>query len=152
MTARTFINGKDAITVWSNWQAEGTWTVSGSGNASPINVSITPSSGTGSTQTFSFVFSDADGYTDLSTVYMLVNPTLNWPSSCHLNYDRPANRLWLLNDGATVWLGPLRPGIAGTVHNTVCGLDGKGSFASESVNNLTVGLALTFKAEFSRGK
>src|SRR5258708_1486378 len=59
-----------------------TWsfiTASGSGNQPPSAVSVTPSSGNGSSQTFSFVFSDPLGFTALSTTYMLVNSTLSFP-------------------------------------------------------------------------
>jgi uncharacterized repeat protein (TIGR01451 family) len=147
-----YMNAQDSGGLWSNWQQRGAWTVPGAGNAPPATVSVTPSSGSGSSQTFSFVFSDPNGYTDLSTAYMLVNSTLNWPGACSAYYDRSANALWLLNDAANLWIGPVTPGAATTMQNSQCSLSGAGSSVSGSGNNLTVNLALTFKGAFGGTK
>src|SRR5262249_47930086 len=47
----------------AGWQQKGSWTPA---NTLMGPVSVTPSSGTGSTQTFSFVFSDPKGYAALT--------------------------------------------------------------------------------------
>ena len=147
-----YMNAVDSGSLWSNWQLRGTWTVPSGGNQPPTSVSVTPSSGSGSSQTFGFVFSDPNGFTDLSTTYMLVNSVLDWPGSCYTYYDRGANALWLLNDGASSWMGPVTPGAAMTVQNSQCTLNGAGSSVSSSVNNLTVNEALTFKPAFAGAK
>jgi hypothetical protein len=96
--------GSDRSGVLPIWEQRGTWTVPNLNNQPPAAVSVTPSSGSGS-QTFSFSFSDPDGFADLSSTYMLVNSTLNWPGTCYTYYDRRANALWMLNDAANLWLG-----------------------------------------------
>jgi hypothetical protein len=147
-----YLNAQDSGGLWSNWQQLGTWTVPIPGNLPPTNISVTPSSGSGSSQTFSFLFSDPNGYADLSTVYMALNATLTWPNACYTYYDRTANALWLLNDAANLWLGPVTPGAATTLQNSQCSMVGAGSSVSGSGNNLTVNVAMTFKAAFAGTK
>jgi large repetitive protein len=98
------------------------------------------------------VFSDPNGFTDLTTAYMLINATVNWPGTCSTYYDRGANALWLLNDSASLWMGPVTPGAATTLQNSQCSLSVAGSSVSGSGNNLTINLALTFKAAFTGTK
>ena len=151
-TKSIYMNAQDAGGLWSNWQQRGAWTVPPVGNQPPSAVSVTPASGSGSNQTFSFLFSDANGFADLSTAYMLVNATLNWPGSCYAAYTRASNTLWLLNDSATFWLGPVTPGVPGTLQNSQCSLNGVGSSGSGSGNNLTVSVSLTFISAFGGAK
>jgi hypothetical protein len=136
----------------SNWQQRGTWTVPNPNNHPPTAVSVTPSSGSGSSQTFSFVFSDPDGFTDLATTYIGFSATFAFGNACYSYYDRNANALWLLNDAANAWLGPMTPGAASTLQNSQCTLNGAGSSVSGAGNNLTVNFALTFKAPFAGAK
>jgi PKD domain len=136
----------------SNWQQRGAWTVPNPNNLPPTVVSVTPSSGSGSSQTFSFVFSDGNGFTDLSTTYIGFNSTLTWPGGCYTYYDRNANALWLLNDPANLWLGPVTPGAATSLQNSQCTLSGAGSSVSGSGNNLTVNVALSFNSAFGGAK
>lgn len=144
-----YMNGQDNGGLWSNWQSRGTWTVLSGGNQAPSAVSVTPASGGGSVQTFSFLFSDPDGLGDLSTLYMLVNATLNWPGSCYTSYVRSSNTLWLLNDAGNSWLGPVTPGGAGTLSNSRCAVNVGGSSVSGSGNNQTVTLPLAFTGAFA---
>src|SRR5260221_11707964 len=75
-------------------------------NQPPTTVSVTPSSGSGSSETFSFVFSDPDGFADLSTVYMGLNSSFSFVNGCYSYYDQDANALGLLDDDAEAWDGP----------------------------------------------
>ena len=118
----------------------------------PLAVSVTPSSGSGSTQTFSFLYSDPNGFGDLPWVEMVFNVSLSAANSCYTHYDRPSNKVWLLNDATTVWLGPVTLGIAGTVENSQCIVTAGGSSSSKVGTNLTVNLALTFKPAFAGAK
>ena len=79
------------------WVARGTWTVVAS---PPGNVSVTPASGSGLSQTFAFVFSDPYGYTDLNWVDILINNQIAAPGSCFLQYFRATNTLMLVSDAA----------------------------------------------------
>ena len=141
----------DTVGQSSGWQAKGTWTVPG-GDSPPSAVSVTPASGSGSVQTFTYLFSDPDGFGDITSAVMLLNSSLNAANGCYLLYERSTNRLWLRNDNDTVWLGPLTPGVAGTVENSQCIVNAGSSSASSAGNNLTLNMALTFKAAFAGAK
>jgi hypothetical protein len=52
-----YLYAVDNAELSSNWQQRGTWMVPGVANQPPMTVSVTPSSGSGSSRTFSFVFS-----------------------------------------------------------------------------------------------
>lgn len=131
----------------SGWQARGTWTTS-DGQA-PTTVVVNPSSGTGATQTFIATYADANLYTDLSAVYLLLNSSLNGANACLAAYIRSANQIYLYNDaGNGLVAGSLTPGTAGTIANSQCSISGTGSSASGSGNNLTVGFAITFQSAF----
>ena len=129
----------------SGWQLKGSWTVF---SATLGPVSVTPASGTGSNQTFSFVFSDPQGYTAISTVSMIFNTTLSGTGGCYLLYYRGSNVLYLANDANAAWLGPFTLGQSSTIQNSQCGVNTAGSSASGSGNNLTVNLALSFQTAF----
>jgi hypothetical protein len=135
----------------SGWIALGTWSVT-TANQPPQAVSVGPSSGSGSSQTFSLVYSDPYGASDLSIVLALINSTLSGSAACDLTIDPVHGYVWLLNDGATAWLGPVTPGAAGTVQNSQCTVSGPGSSLSRSGNTLTANIALTFQPGFTGAK
>jgi len=140
------VNNANAL---SGWQAKGAWTVV---TAPPADVSVAPSSGSGASQTFSFVYSDPYGYMDIHYVEVLFQPSLATQNACYVQYSRVNNSIDLVADSGTAYAGSLTPGIAGTVSNSQCTVDAGASSASGSGNNLTVTLALTFKPAFGGAK
>lgn len=133
----------------SGWQQRGAWTVPGT---APEGVSVTPSSGSGSSQTFRFTFRDADGFTQLKWVYGLFQTSLNGASACYWRYTRSENTLWLRNDAGTAWLGPLTPATSGTLENSQCRLVGATSAVSGSGVTLNVDVSIQFKSVFAGSK
>jgi hypothetical protein len=145
-------------------------------NYTPSAVSVTPASGSGASQTFSYVFSDPNGYTDFAAVQMLVHSVLSGAGGCWIYYSRAANRFWLANDAGTAWLGPVtggtggslsnsqvarngtsqdaRPtgGTGGSLSNSQCTLSAAGSSGSGSGNTLTVTIALSITSRFCGAK
>jgi hypothetical protein len=117
-----------------------------------VNVSVTPSSGTGLSQVFAALYSDTNGVTDINTVMMTVNASSSPASGCALEYIRGSNQLFLMNDAATTWLGPGTPGSAGTLQNSQCALDLQTSSTTAVGINLTVNYALTFASSFQGSK
>ena len=115
--------------------------------AVPTAVSVTPSSGTGSPQTFSLLYSDADGVSKISYVQALINGSFSWQNPCALLYLRSSNGLYLVNDAGNGWQGPLTPGVAGTLQNKQCTLDAGASSVTAAGTDLTVNGALSFKAD-----
>ena len=129
----------------SGWTALGNWTVPA---ALPQAVSVTPSTGTGSSNTFSFVYSDANGASDLGVLQVVVNSSLSGYQGCYISIDPVHNTLWLLNDGATAWQGPITLPTSGTLANSQCTINGGSSSIALSGNNATANLALSFSGGF----
>jgi hypothetical protein len=134
----------------SGWQQRGTWTAPSSGG--PSTVSATPASGSGTTQTFAFAFSDPNGYQAITSVQILVNGAMTPSGGCYLFYYRPANALYLTNDAGASWQTPVTLGQSGSLQNSQCSVSSLTSSVTGSGTNLTVNLALTFKAAFSGSK
>jgi len=146
----TFMKADDNGGLTSGWQSMGSWSVPTAVNQPPSVVSVTPASGSGSgPQTFSFAYSDTNGFAYLNTAYALFSPTGSGTNACYLRYIRSANSLYLLNDDGTIWLGPMTPGVAGTLQNSQCSVNVGSSSVSGSGNNLTTNLAITFTSSFA---
>lgn len=134
----------------SGWTQEGTWTVGSGGqtNSPPTVVSVTPSSGSGTSHTFAFAYADPNGATDITSVQMDINSTLSVSNGCYLYWVRATNALYLANDSGA-FQGPIAIGSAGTLQNSQCTVNSGTSSVTAVGNNLTVNLALTFKAPFT---
>jgi hypothetical protein len=149
-TQITFMKADDNGGLTSGWKVLGSWSIPLAVNQPPAVVSVTPGSGSGlGPQTFSFVYSDPNGFAYLNTVSALFSPAGSGSNSCYLLYVRPVNSLYLLNDAGTSWLGPMTPGAAGTLQNSQCSVNVGGSSVSGSGNNLTTNLAITFTSSFA---
>jgi hypothetical protein len=118
----------------------------------PVPVSVTPSSGTGLSQSFTYLFSDGNGYTDINSVQIMVNSTLNSVNSCQLYYIRPSNQLYMRNDANTAWIGPVAPGASTTLENSQCIANVASTSVSGTGDNLTFVASLTFKSAFAGAK
>ncbi len=137
-------------TIWTNassassglgsaWPSSQTfsWTVTAAGPIVPTLVSFSPTSGTGSAQAFTEVFSSAAGGGDVFAAEVLINTSFSSAHSCQVGH---INGVFLLmNDAATAWLPWISPG-SGSVSNSQCTLLGSGSSASISGNQVTVDL------------
>jgi hypothetical protein len=127
--------------------SKGTWNTTA--NVAPTATSATPSSGTGTTQTFRFAFADANGYQDLNTLSAMFNTSTGTAGACYVYYVRSSNTLYLENDGGTGAQGSVTPGVAGTVSNSQCTISGTGASVTLSGNNLTLAVPVTFQPAFT---
>jgi len=118
-------------------------------NATPSVVSVAPASGSGSTQTFSFVYSDPGGATNLARGLFLTNSALNAASACFAEYNRVTGNVGLVNDAGTAWTYvPLSSSMF--VQNSQCQiLSGSVSYAGTA---MTVNLQISFKPGFAGAK
>ena len=107
----------DTYTFDSGWQQKGTWTVPA---APPAVVSVAPGSGGGSSQIFSFLYSDPRGYAAINSLLTIINSSLSGSSACYLLYYPGPNIFYLMNDGGTAWSGPLALGASGSLQNSQC--------------------------------
>src|SRR5581483_1493334 len=72
------------------------------GGGVPSAVSVSPSSGSGTTQAFSLRYSDSAGYASLQTVEALFNTTsASSASACLVSFQASNNQLSLWNDAGT---------------------------------------------------
>jgi hypothetical protein len=108
---------------------------------------ITPSAGSGTVQTFSLAYSTP--IISASVAFYASPSPSTTANSCLVYYSDASNALWLKNDAGTSWLGPLGLGQSGSLQNSQCSVDGKGSSLSGSGTNQTLNLALTFRPSFA---
>ncbi len=130
----------------TGWVQEGVWTVP---PGPPTPLSVTPSSGSGTSQTFAFQFSDGKGYSALVSVSVIINSTAVGAGGCYVLYYPTSKLIYLTNDASTAWQGPVTLGQTGTLQNSQCSVSAAGSSVSGSGNVLTVNLALSFQAGFA---
>ncbi len=85
---------------------------------------VNPSSGTGTSQTFSLVYSDSLGAADLPSVWALFNNTLSANSACYLQIDLAHNLVLLADDAASTWGSGIPLGSSANLQNSQCSLNG----------------------------
>ena len=118
-------------------------------NQKPANVSVAPqalSLAPGEKKSLLAVYSDADGAADFRGCYLLLNSALSTVAGCDFYYDAVANRLYLLNDAGTSWLGGFTPGSANVLENSYCKLYCAQTTVSSSANNKSVNWCFELKA------
>jgi Bacterial Ig-like domain (group 3)/FG-GAP-like repeat/Putative binding domain, N-terminal len=118
---------------------------------------INPSAGSALSQTFTFTFTDAAGYADLSVLDVLVSTFLDGQTACYFALaptSATTGYIYLVDDaGDGGYAGaPMPLPSAGVVQNSQCSISGAGSSVSASGNTLTLTLAITFKASFAGNK
>ncbi len=129
------------------WQQKGAWTVPG--NLPPQAQAAQPSSGSGGSQTFTFTYSDPNGYQNLKYLTQSIHPALQAANGCYFFYSPAANAFWLMNDAVTLWLGPITPGTAQTVENSQCTLSAAGmSVWAPNSTTLKFAVPVTFKPNY----
>jgi uncharacterized protein YuzE len=136
----------------TGWVDVGTWTVGSMASAPPSAVSVTPSSGVGTAQQFTFVAADPGGAGDLEHVYMLFNQALVSPGGCYVRYDPYSNLLYLLSDNGSAWGTGAAPGATATLSNSQCTLNLSAATATASGTTLTIVLNASFSGSFDGGK
>jgi len=129
----------------TGWIARGTWDV----NAAVQAISVTPNNGSGSTQTFTLAYSDAEGVVaDLRVARVRFS---GGSGPCVIDYNAMTNQVRMQNDLGE-W-GNFKSFGAGAINNnSQCSLNLVTSSATPIGTNLTLTLALTFKAAFAGAK
>ena len=146
-----YLNATDRSGSTSGWQQRGGWTVTG--GAGPAAVSVTPGSGSGTSQAFALRYSDTAGTSSLQQVWVYFNATLANPASnaCLLYYSAAANQMNLLGDNGTTWQAATL-GSATTLQNSQCSVNAATATVASSGNALTWNVAMTFKPAYAGAK
>jgi hypothetical protein len=135
------------------WQPVGAWNDTGDPSVVEL-ISLTPKSGSGTSQTFTAVAKDGYGAFTIPFVelVMTAEPIGSFNGNgCFIFYAQASNVFYLLNDSATAFSG-LVAGSAGSVSNSQCTLNGVGSGGAGVGSNLTVTYNLIFSLSFAGTK
>ncbi len=139
----------------SGWTPLETWTVPGAAAAPLSPVSITPVSGKGSDQVFTFNFSDVAGWQGLGIVNVLINGALDGRQACYVAYAVQSNSVFLVDDAGDAggpFAGSMPLSGSGSVANNQCTVNAAGSSVTHNGNTLTLTLHLSFSSAFVGNK
>jgi len=120
-------------------------------------VTVSPPGGGGSSQNFTFTFTDWSGWQDLKVVDVLINTALDGRHACYIAFTPSganSGSLFLVDDAGDAggpYQGMQLPG-SGSVSNSQCSITGAGSTVSGAGSNLTLTLSITFTPAFSGNK
>jgi len=137
----------------SGWQPMGTWTVAGGSASEPLINGITPARSMGYSQSYTFTFTDPNGWPDISVANILVNNAINGIGACYMAVvlgSAGSGTVFLVDDAGDsggLFTAVTLPG-SGKASNGQCTIWGQGSSISASGNTLTVTLSLTFQPAF----
>jgi predicted nucleotidyltransferase len=124
-------------------------------NSRPELGTVTPSSGTGpvgATTYFTTTWSDPDGWDNLKQCYSHIGASPSLPGNVTLLYNAAKDKLWLLDDSATTWLGGCQPGDANTAANSQATLHCMQTTVQSGGDTLGVRWAIEFKPGFEGAK
>jgi RHS repeat-associated protein len=152
---RIFYMAARSNTQNSGWQALGTWNVPGAAPTGPGVSGVSPGRSTTTGQTYTFTFTDTNGYADLNVLDILTNSFLDGISACYVAYvptGATTGYLYMVDDagdGGYVSGSPMLLSSGGTLQNSQCSISTAGSSASADANMLHLNLAISFKAAFA---
>jgi hypothetical protein len=138
----------------SGWQALGTWDVPGPAPTGPAVGGVSPARTNTLSQTYTFTFTDTNGWQDLAVLNVLINSAIDGRHACYLAYvpsGSNAGSLFLVDDAGDSggpFTGFVLPG-SGTAQNSQCTVGGAGSSVTATGNTLTLTLPITFTAGFA---
>jgi len=146
-----YLSAQDKSANNSGWQALGTWSVPGAQASGPAVGGVNPARGTGVPQTYTFTFTDTNGWQDISVANILINSAIDGRRACYLAIVTATSSVLLVDDAgdaAGPYSGFTLPG-TGTARNSQCTVGGAGASISGSGNTLTVSLPITFAHAFA---
>jgi cyclophilin family peptidyl-prolyl cis-trans isomerase/sugar lactone lactonase YvrE len=150
-TRNLYVWVTDVANTGTGWVLASGWTIAG-GAQPPVVAVVTPGTATALTQTFTIVARDANGSSDISRVYFLVDAASSvTANSCHGFYDRVTNGFYLYDDALTTLSGPLVPGGGGTLQNSNCAISGAGSSVATTATDVVLGLTVTRRGGYVTG-
>ena len=120
--------------------------------ALPSVVSVTPASGSGLNQQFTWRVSSPYGHANISHMLALINTAVTGVNGCFIFYHRSANLLHLADNASNGWSAGFAPGSAGSTSNSYCTINGIGSSVSGSGNELALTVSIAFQSAFAGAK
>ncbi len=130
--------------VEGNLQQIGTWAAASVDNS----VTVTPSSGKGTPQTFTFNYLSSNQVQE----HMLFNSSLTGFGACYFIYDRPSNNFYIANDQGTAVSQAVTPGGTGTLIGGQCSLPASAISVTASGNSVFITVTISFAPTFNGPK
>lgn len=137
---------KDLDNATDGYDQIGTWTLPA--NVAPVNVSVTPGTGTtvaGASRVITSSFSDANGRVDLGGMRLLVNSSPTLANAFCVTYNNLDNKLFVIGDNGTSFLGGFAPGSNNVISNSRGTLNCAATTITRSGNNITINWSITPK-------
>jgi hypothetical protein len=129
------------------------WSGTGSGTPFPTPpFSVSPASGTGLTQQFTFTFSNASGASKIAQSQMLFTGNGASTQACGLTYKAANNGLYLTSDNGASLIGPVTPGGSGSLSNSQCSVAASSVSVLPSGNTLVIVETSSFNTTFVGSK
>jgi len=139
----------------SGWQALATWGVPGSPPGGGPGVGgMNPAHNSNLSGSYTFTFTDTNGWQDIAVTDVLINFSLDGRQACYVAFvpTGASSGTVLLVDDAGDAGGPFLslslPG-SGTISNSACSISGTGGSVNASGTSLTLTLAITFHWNFA---
>jgi hypothetical protein len=111
-----------------------------------------PASGSGYSQTFTFKFTDQNGWQNFNVLDVLINNTLNGGQACYFALvptGASAGKLYLASDSGPETLSKINLPGSGSLSNSHCTLTATGASVSANSTTLTLVLPITFNSAFA---
>jgi len=121
--------------------------------ASVSSVFVSPSSGSGSEQTFTAIYSDVT--TQIQSVFLNLKSVGNntvAANACKLRYDFGSTDIFLVNDAGTNYGSPITSGSPAVLTNSQCMVFGVGTYATTFGKNVIAYFRVSFSPEFAGKK
>jgi len=138
-----FVSADDKSGATTGWVDSGTWTVQA--NQPPTNLSMTPGSGTGTHQGFTFTFADPNGASDIFQAAVQIQDA-SAQRQCNFQLVPISN---FVSFGGQFGYTDYNPGV---LTSQYCNLDLRQSWFVKDGNNLMVHLGIAFNAGFEGQK
>ncbi len=149
-TRNIYMFGSESGVYTTGWVQMGTYTVAAGGV--PVANGVSPSSGSGPSDRFSFTVSDAGGSGFITGLTGLIASTLATTDACYIVYDRTAGTISLPYDNPANGASPVTPGGTQVVSNSQCTLTASDSTVVIGTTTVVVTVDLTFNANYFGAK
>jgi hypothetical protein len=117
----------------------------------PNPYQVTPNSGSGTSQKFTFRISDADGYQTVQQVDTVIDTAVGRTNSCRVEYWAPTRTLSLQSNENTTWSQAIL-GTATVLQNSQCSVNAASSTVYGSGSSLDLTLDITFASAYQGTK
>lgn len=146
-----WMNATDKAGLTSASPQVGTYEVFSNAPAAPSPAAVSPSSASGTRQTFTFTWTDPNGAQDVAFARVLIHSVQQAHLGCYIQIETASSRVLLANDAATGSVAA-NLGSGQTIENSQCRVHGAGSWLIASDKTLTAILDISFLPSFAGPK